>query len=613
MDTWVKSVNSEEFRAIINESKKTKTRQVRVDGEYIEIKKPFPSPQDWRDNWIYFLMIDRFNKSGHTDNYGMSRDGREWTNHEKFDKFLGGDIKGITEKLDYLKELGTGAIWISPPFRNCIYSNSYHGYGIQDFLSVDPRFGTEEDLVEMVEQAHARGIYVIFDIVLNHSGDVFQYAQTPPGKATEWSDHVYPILWRNEKGEGKYPEASDIPENHDSGVWPAELRNNNFFRRKGEIENSENGGDFYSLKEIVTSIPEVRETLINIYKYTIAKYDIDGFRIDTLKFIEPDFARTFGNAIREFALSIGKENFFTFGEINDGEEKIAQFIGRHTGDEEGIIGVDAALDFPLFFKLPYIIKGFASPGTLTDLFEERKNIQKYVISSHGEAGKYFVTFLDNHDGRGGDWRNPPRERIFCGDENYMNQVLMAIGSLFTLQGIPCLYYGTESGLYGADHNNDMVLRQALWMINNGFDTTSEFYTGIRKLSDIRKNEPAVRFGRQYFREVSGDGINFGISRFGDGILAYSRILNEREIIVIVNTSTTETRNVFINIDADTKKTEVIYSNHDITGTTVCEIINGRRTINVILNPMEIRICRNITVLDEEKPKLRTPLAEMVTL
>lgn len=93
----------------------------------------------------------------------------------------------------------------------------------------------------------------------------------------------------------------------------------------------------------------MRNALILAYQYAIARYDIDGFRIDTLKYIEREFAQTFGNAMREYALSIGKKNFFSFGEVFDGEERIAEFIGRNTRDSSELVGVDAALDFPFFF------------------------------------------------------------------------------------------------------------------------------------------------------------------------------------------------------------------------------------------------------------------------
>ena len=96
--------------------------------------------------------------------------------------------------------------------------------------------------------------------------------------------------------------------------------------------------------------------LIRAHQYLIARYDFDGFRIDTVKYVDPEAIESFGNAMREFALSVGKKNFFTFGEVYDDEATIAQFIGRNGGSGEGF-GIDAALDFPLFFKLPAVAKG----------------------------------------------------------------------------------------------------------------------------------------------------------------------------------------------------------------------------------------------------------------
>ena len=104
-----------------------------------------------------------------------------------YSDFQGGTFNGIREQLDYLKTLGAGAIWLSPVQKNCQYSPSYHGYGIQDFLAIEPRFASnpalakqdprfvENELRQLVDEAHARGIYIIFDIVLHHAGDVFAY------------------------------------------------------------------------------------------------------------------------------------------------------------------------------------------------------------------------------------------------------------------------------------------------------------------------------------------------------------------------------------------------------------------------------------------------------
>src|SRR5262249_54120003 len=160
--------------------------------------------------------------------------------------------------------------------------------------------------------------HVIMDIVLNHCGDVFAYVldDGSVANAAPWRDGGYRIRWR---GADSSPlgEWSEAPRSGDSRLasaaagWPDEDLMNRAFRRKGK--GVEDGGDFESLKELVSTRPEVRRALIRSYQHAIAKWDIDGFRIDTLKYIEPDFALVFGNAIREFAFEIGKDNFFTFG------------------------------------------------------------------------------------------------------------------------------------------------------------------------------------------------------------------------------------------------------------------------------------------------------------
>jgi glycosidase len=262
-------------------------------------------------------------------------------------------------------------------------TNIYHGSGIQNFLAVEPRFASspdkaESELRQLVDEAHKLGIYVIFDIVLHHAGDVFEYAITEGGSTkesgeAEWSDSILPIRWRDEKGHGD-PLSGDAPAHPplDAAVFPDELRRNSRFTLRGNAfsRGFHPFGDFDTLKGIATDIVEdglypVRNLLIRSYQYIIAKFDVDGFRIDTLKFVSPDFERIFANAMREFALSAGKKNFFTFGEVFDDENTIAQFVGRNTSAPDAVVGVDAALDYPLFFKLPNVLKGLA--GTPFDV------------------------------------------------------------------------------------------------------------------------------------------------------------------------------------------------------------------------------------------------------
>ncbi len=185
-------------------------RSLILEGQATEIPHPFPSPADWRDQWIYFLLIDRFNNP-----QGAPRcapfDGMHGV-------FQGGTFNGVREQLGYLQQLGVGAIWLSPVLKNCQYNSfTYHGYGFQDFLQVDPRFASdpqaaqadpqlaEDELRALIDEAHARGIYVIFDIVLNHAGDVFEYVLDDGAHVaeTDWRDHPYTINWRAADGHGR--------------------------------------------------------------------------------------------------------------------------------------------------------------------------------------------------------------------------------------------------------------------------------------------------------------------------------------------------------------------------------------------------------------------------
>ncbi|MGE3537573.1 MAG: alpha-amylase family glycosyl hydrolase [Candidatus Tectimicrobiota bacterium] len=530
------SLGDVQVQSVFRQAARPAQRVIRIGGETHTVLTPFPSPPDWRDVWIYFLLIDRFNRAD-----GVPP--RHLPYHAPFGGFQGGTFNGVRERLPYLKDLGAGALWLSPVLKNRQSdSGSFHGYGIQDFLQPEPRFASapekaEEELRALVETAHALGLYVIFDIVLNHAGDVFGYADS--GATATASSTVLPVAWRDETGTARrdFPVIEQIPpalRQPNGLIWPVELQRNAFFRRQGK--GGEEGGDFETLKEFDTGYQEgglfpVRNALILAYQYAIARYDVDGFRIDTLKYVEREFAQTFGNAMREYALSIGKKNFFTYGEVFDGEDKIAQFIGRNTRDASDLVGVDAALDFPLFFRLPAVVKGFAPPTEISQVYRQRKSLTREVLSNHGEAGRFFVTFLDNHDMR-------QRFRYAATDapDAFDPQVILGITLLFCLQGIPCLYYGTEQGLHGHG-DSDQYVREALWGKPNAFNRRHPFYQAIRRLSAIRASQPALRYGRLYFRPLSGDQVHFAPSTFAPGVLAFARILNNHEVVVVANTQT----------------------------------------------------------------------------
>jgi glycosidase len=567
---------------------------------------PFPSPADWRDQSIYFIIVDRFN------NLTSPPVHRPFDDPGFFD-FQGGKFSGIRNQLGYIKALGAGAVWLSPVLKNLHFDpGSYHGYGIHDFLRAEPRFSddpnaADDELRALVDAAHATGLYVIFDIVLNHTGDVFAYN----GQAqTGFQDTTQVVQWRDLAGipQSQFTDIAAIPNPSIAAlVWPVELQRNQFFRRQGGTSPADDTiGDFASLKQMLTADRDLQSFLIRAYQYVIARYDIDGFRIDTLRYLRGDLPRLFGNAIREFALSIGKKNFFTYGEVLDGtpEEDIARFIGRSTNDQSELVGVDAALDYPLFNTLKPVVKGIAAPSVVVDMYHRRKLIEQDILSSHGDATRFFVTFLDNHD---------MKERIRFAqpddEHRFDNQLTLGLATLYCMPGIPCLYYGTEQGLHG--RGSDPAVREALWGIAPLFPQNSFFYQEIQKITTVRHSEPALRYGRFYFRPVSGDGQTFGVSPFPGGVLAVSRILNDQEVILVANTSTHQSQSVDVILEILLSKENtnyrILYCNQSSpeaprsvrkTGAVTVHEVDGSigngplHVIHVTLRPLEVQILRH---------------------
>jgi glycosidase len=523
-------------------SKKSGETPKKIDFE--PRSEVFPSPADWRDQFIYHLMVDRFNNGDEKApayEPGLAQD-REDSEGEKWQ---GGNLKGISKKLDYIKGLGCTAIWLSPIFKNRDGENSYHGYGIQNFLEVDPRFGSSKDLRDLVKKAHKNRIYVILDIVLNHTGDNWAY----PGG--------YPYYYCDGQrfDFGFWRRSDPSVEGDDEGaVMPQEFQNPEWYRRCGEIKNWDafpetRDGDFLSLKDLDTSNKEVLRSLIDVHKHWIAETDVDGYRLDAAKHLEESSTAIFCNAVREYAQSIGKKNFFLFGEIVGADPFIDQYIGRNAripGTNERFPSLDAALDFPLWGVLEWVVKGFLNPAALRDRYGRFADL----YADHGEAGRRFVTFLDNHDQIG---RSPKGRFLF--DNPHQKQAALALGYLLTSQGIPCIYYGTEQGFDGGgDH--DKYLRECMFGGKWGaFKTTGHhffnpehpIYRSISEIADLRKKEPALRYGRQYFREISGDGQNFGHPIDGKCTLAYSRILDDTEVLVAMNLDS-EPREDFVTVD-----------------------------------------------------------------
>ena len=142
----------------------------------------FPSPMLWKDHVFYQILPDRF-----SDGKEAERQMFDYRNPEQYrtqDKrawmeaglgFTGGTLKGIRSKLDYLQGLGITGLWLNPAFKQRADLQTYHGYAIQNFLDIDPRFGTTQDLRDLIDDAHDRGMVVVLDVVIDHTGNNWFY------------------------------------------------------------------------------------------------------------------------------------------------------------------------------------------------------------------------------------------------------------------------------------------------------------------------------------------------------------------------------------------------------------------------------------------------------
>ena len=443
-----------------------------------------PSPADWRDEVLYFLLPDRFSDGKETgrplltrqeiNNLRNTTDRPDW-NWSKWaesgKRWQGGTIKGIRSKLDYLHTLGVTAIWVGPIFKQRARLDTYHGYGIQDFLEVDPRFGTRQDLFDLVADAHSKDMRIILDIIMNHSGDNWGYVDRPasvdqarnqPGYLA-WPNFYgnpndpdvanWDLAWRDEHQQGFSFNASDINDIH-QGVWPRELQDETLYTRAGmgdlghgaidDTHAQHKRTDFFALKDFALDVGPTLSFLSDCFKYWIAVSDCDGFRIDTVKHVSLDEARNFCGAIREFADSLGKRNFLLAGEIAGGDFFQDFFIDRLAVMQRNL---SAALDIASArLNLQGVGKGLQPGSDYLNGFRE----SDAGFGSHRSVGDRHVSILDDHDHVFG---RKLRFSTEIPDDSPVkdHQVVAATAlQLFTL-GIPCVYYGSEQAFSGPAH------------------------------------------------------------------------------------------------------------------------------------------------------------------
>jgi glycosidase len=530
-----------------------------------------------QDEIIYLVFPDRFENADATNDTGGLEGDRLVTGFDPAHKgfFHGGDLKGLTSRLDYIEKLGATAVWLGPIYKNKPVqgppgdeSAGYHGYWITDFTTVDPHFGSEDDLREFVEAAHARGLKVYLDIIVNHTADVIRLREChdpdysgddkETGGCPYRSKAAYPFATRGGVGGapindgfiGDQPpfQTADnfagltrpdfaytpyVPAGEENVKVPAWLNDVRYYHNRGDSTfegESSLYGDFSGLDDLQTEDPRVVQGFVDIFSEWISKYRIDGFRVDTAKHVNPEFWQAFIPAILDHAASLGIPNFYIFAEAY---EPNPAGLARHTR----VDGFPATLDF----AFQSVVADVVARGAPTSRFEELFAVD--VLYAGGEATALGLpVFISNHDM--GRFARMLREALpGASDEELLKRLTLAHAMMFFMRGAPIIYSGDEQGFVGdggdqaaredmfpskvASYNdNDLVGTDKTTAVSN-FDRGHPLFRALAGMAKIYNRHEALRRGVQRLRFAEPQGGLIALSRLGAGGGEYLVVFNTR--------------------------------------------------------------------------------------
>ena len=542
-----------------------------------------------QDEIIYFVMPDRFENGDPSNDRGGIEGDRLDHGYDPIDTgfYHGGDIAGLTARLDYIQELGATAIWLTPIFQNRAVqgdgewvSAGYHGYWITDFLRPDAHMGEREEFRAFVEAAHARGMRVYMDIITNHTADIialrechdpdFEGYIAPDGPCPYRRRADYPFTTIggpdgepiNEGFLGDDPAhltaenfarltrpdfayTPYIPDSVDPERNPPWLNDMTLYHNRGEsfwFGESELYGDFAGLDDLNTEHPQVVEGMIEIYKSWITDFRVDGYRIDTAKHVRPEFWAEFTPAIMDHARAEGIEHFHVFGEVYefDGGQ-----LARYTTEA----GLPSTLDFSFQQTVSQVVIDGAPGDNLKRLFQ-----LDHVYAEGPATAAILPTFLGNHDmGRfAGHLRAAHPD---MSEEEMLARLRLAHAMMFFSRGVPTIYYGDEQGFVsdggdrGARENmfpsvvesyndNDLIGTDATTAEEN-FDTSHPLFRAIAEMAEIRQGHRVIRRGRPITRFAGNEASVFVMSRVDEA--------TGEEVVIAYNA---ETEPFDINIEVD---------------------------------------------------------------
>ncbi|MEG3933448.1 alpha-amylase family glycosyl hydrolase [Microcoleus sp. T3_B1] len=448
--------------------------EVKPESE-IDLEFLYTRDIEFRQETIYFIVVDRFYDGDPENNEGPNPElydpeGKDWG------KYWGGDLQGVIDKLDYLKDMGVTAVWLTPLFEQVealfVEQAAIHGYWTKDFKRLNPRFiatgdnpsinQTQEskDTVfdKLVHELHQRNMKLVLDIVCNHSNPDFS------GKKGELYDDGVKI--------------ADFNDDED-----------NWYHHYGEVKNWEDEWQVQNCE--LSGLATFNENNIayrNYIKSAIKQWldrGVDALRVDTVKHMPIWFWQEFNADILTH-----RPDVFIFGEwiySDPRNDRSVEFV-----NESGM----TILDFGLCVAIREVLGKGAEAGF--------KLVQDVLNLDHRYYGATeLITFIDNHDMPRFQSLNPDPEML-----------LLAIGLIMTTRGIPCIYYGTEQYLHDdTDGGNDPYNRPMM----EKWDTDSPIYRAVRLLSGLRRLNPAISMGSQWQKYLTPDVYCY-VRRYRDSVV-----------------------------------------------------------------------------------------------
>lgn len=498
--------------------------------------------RDIQDDIFYFVMPDRFHNANPANDMGDPNRPISYGGLDKTSKwaFHGGDIPGVTAKLDYIQNLGISAIWMTPILRNKAVQKDgfgHHGYWVVDFTEIDPHFGSNDDLKILIDEAHARNIKVFFDIITNHTADVIKFKEChdTAGKFLAAEQKGCPFKTEEQLANGD-TYTPFVPEKEVNVKVPAWLNDPAIYNNQGDsIWQGESviTGDFAGLDDINTSLPTVQENMINVFNDLITEFKPDGFRIDTVKHVDIEFWQAFAPAIVKHAQSIGIPKFHIFGEVYDGNPAVLSDFTT-TGK------LPSVLDFGFHFNVKDVLYSGMDVNRLSTLFSNDD-----FYRDHDSTPLDLMNFLGNHDaGRVGYFIEQGFPNIT--DAEKLQRSKLSHTFMYLSRGVPVVYYGDEQGFTGDGgdvdarenmdpsqvnvYNDNTLIGTSATTADSNFDPNHPIYKTLVNLAKLRSAHPALSRGEHHNRHVDAD----------KHLYAFSRIAadEQKEYIAVFNMSNT---------------------------------------------------------------------------